>query len=214
MLKSHPTSPPTDAEIDATFKAVQNARMDRAWEHTNTAHAQQRLEAMETTALEFMITRLLPFFNPETLLQNISDAVVPAAVLEHTSLPNRYHYVPFQNELVGKPHRSKILAMLTAAGTSGAFFWAASRLPPSQSQNRLTRAFELNIVPPHIGDSSADRALGFGWNDTTNLSSIYKITMQFSIVLIWSVEGYRKGNSYVLVSWYVSQNTRPVQEVV
>ncbi|PVH90855.1 FAD/NAD(P)-binding domain-containing protein [Periconia macrospinosa] len=212
----------SDSEIFSVFEDVQNLRSPRAWQLVRASHQQQRFEAMETPLLKFIAQNLVPVFGQDKMFRKWVDAYLSAIKLDMLEVPDRPREIPYDDELLRKPRGRGLLALpilvvfiffawlglrlLFGAGTrNGTWSLVAEIL------NSGTFAdFDIPLKGAFIGYPAVDRklrtmvviffpAITGLWSTAQRLQSIYFLASFLPLIAIFTIEGYRKRNSWSLL---------------
>ncbi|KAF7351054.1 Monooxygenase FAD-binding protein [Mycena sanguinolenta] len=169
-----PGQRPCDSDITAAFQRTQECRRAPVIKAVNNSHLQQRIVACETPFFE-LITRVSSFLGPEGTLGRLANAALPAQRLPMLPMPKRPRFEPYHDELPAKSLGGLGFSILISTGLFTGLLYAAV--------NGGHRS-PLFLFP----DSGSDP-----------LQSAYL----FPILVIWTLESYRNGNTISSVSFPV-----------
>ncbi|KAF2138917.1 uncharacterized protein K452DRAFT_320584 [Aplosporella prunicola CBS 121167] len=203
----------SDAEIHSIFSHAQELRQDRVWSLIRASHAQQRLEAMETPLLGLMATYLVPRLHLESIIDRFVTGSVPATRL--TVLPMRKfpHFVPYEDELPSEPLGCTWLSRSTVVAALGTVLYIAQQALKISSDLDSMSFAGSPVKQYYTGFEKLDSLLSLlvavfsegvaGTDPNVRLQCTYFMAMIMPAALIWTIEAYRIGNIYSLVSWPV-----------
>ncbi|OJD33921.1 fad binding domain protein [Diplodia corticola] len=209
MIKSRPEGL-SDIDIDRAFSETQRLRSPRAWELVNASHEQQKVEAMETRLLEFIAKYYVPYMSIDTKLSGWSKSIEGGHKLNMLDVPKRPCFVPYQDNLPSKPFNPSVLVKSTVAVIFGLLFYVAQQVLQIDPTSFVPAFLGHELKQTYTGIPAIDATLstlvwafskGVAGEDLNQrVQCLYFMIMLLPVVLIWTVEGYRFGNSYSLVS--------------
>jgi hypothetical protein len=196
----------TDEQIESAFSEVQSLRQDRAQQAVDIAKDVQSVEAMQVPGASLMVKIMLPLLTKDMRLERQSGVIVDAVRVNNLPMPYREHYVPYVDELPAKPIRKARFSKLAVLASFSGLFWLANNglqvgsLPavfrgqpfkttytgvsPVDSQlTTIIRAFSMSVASP---------------DPAQYLQAMYLVASLTPAILIWLIEGYRRGNNQTI----------------
>lgn len=208
-LEAHPEGL-SDADCEEIFSQTQQQRSPRAWDLVKAANDQQKLEALETPFLEVFAKYVAKHLSVHSRMARWTQSAEGGHSLNMFSTPKRNAYVPFKDQLATQPFDNSLLVRL-AVGALFLTLFSISRkvlvidfssFAPSFAGHALKTTF--TGIPP------IDQLLSFlVWafsngvaGETTNqtIQCFYFMTALTCAPLIWTIEGYRHGNTSTIVA--------------
>jgi hypothetical protein len=195
----------TVGEIESISQQMQDARQERAKLIVKAAHSQQSLLAFENPALSTLVLRIIaPLSHEEDSLTRFAGTFNGAARLKSLPVPARPRIIPFNHELPAKPINSRITTAVRIALTVLLGFVLCV------STRKLGRSFDSFSNESGTSDGtmlSMWRTFpSFDiYNDTTSdtktkFQLVYALSQLASPILIYTIEGYRRGNQGTLLA--------------
>ncbi|KAF8169976.1 hypothetical protein K438DRAFT_222830 [Mycena galopus ATCC 62051] len=174
MLNALPAGQrPSDADVAAAFQRTQDRRRARVVEQGDSSHKYQSILACETPMFGFL-ARVVPFLGAEGTFKKFADAAFPAGRLPMLPMPRRPRFEPYHDELPAKPLGGRAFSILIATGIFASLLYVA-----------------VNGTQRTLFTFSSTRAA-----PSNPLQSAYL----FPILVIWTIESYRNGNTISIVS--------------
>ncbi|KAF7351055.1 Monooxygenase FAD-binding protein [Mycena sanguinolenta] len=174
MLKALPPGQrPSDVDITAAFQRTQDCRRAPVTEAVDISHQQQSILACETLLFKVLTRIIIPLLGVELTFERFADSFVPARRLPMLPMPKRPRFEPFHDELPAKPLGGLRFSILISTGLFSGLLCAAVN-----GEHRSP----LFLFP----NSGSDP-----------LQSAYL----FPILVVWTLESYRNGNTISLVSF-------------
>ncbi|CAH0028043.1 unnamed protein product [Clonostachys rhizophaga] len=193
----------TDAEIEDIFQETQSTRHERAKDIVHQAHVRQSFFAKENPILTNFINNFVsPLAGSDAVLAMLTDVFKPGARIEKLPVPHKPRFIPYDDELPANIIDDSVHKLVRGAvvgGMGATLFLAAKslRLPFIEvadwsaqnmslkwfGNNGASRFFELvtSVLAVPIQDPSARLHI-------TNF-----LPQLISPILIYTIEGYRKG---------------------
>ncbi|KAL0573426.1 hypothetical protein V5O48_008520 [Marasmius crinis-equi] len=218
LTKSKPAGASfTPSEINTAFTSYQEQRHARAVAMKETSHLHQSLEARDSFQTRLIAKYLFPYVPAESLLASLRAKSLPAARIEALELGPRPHTELWDDELPARP-MSLTWGSVSVAVTSGAFLLLATAakkhmLPAFPDIILPDSSVSLSQTPPttYTGIDPFDDFLcfimyifqfWFGWMDPGHTIQVAcLVTLVFPLILIWTVEGHRRGSKGTLISF-------------
>ncbi|KAI9152270.1 FAD-dependent monooxygenase andE [Paramyrothecium foliicola] len=207
----------SDKEITEVFAEVQAIRKDRVTDLMRRSNREQIIEAQETTLLSLVAQYAIPQLGQENSLDRFSDAIVGAAKLEVTPVPERARIIPFNDELPAKawrhvwPLRVTIAVFLIGVYYVSTVALSQLSLPSTFHGTELKRSFTgMTQIDDLLSMLVSAFGIGLDPSDASNASQ--RVHLQYFMVqliaptLTWIIDGYRQGSSSSLAAWYVQIN--------
>ena len=193
--------PLSNAEIDGIFSETQAVRQDRARLSVDTAYKVQKVEAMESPMAGILVRLMLPLLSRDMLLERQSGIIVESVRVEKLPVPERAHFVPYVDELPANPMTNARLPKLaTALCLLGLFYIAidAQRLPNLQTVTETyNRNWALNNMLVDFKGILSAPVISEDLNQ--HIHSVYFMAMLIPAILIWTIEGHRRGNNETIL---------------
>jgi hypothetical protein len=180
-------------------------------QETRTAHLidhatkMQSFDAMESIFAPLVVRFIIPNLTDDAALAVVGANTVQGQRIQSLPMPRRDRYVPYEDELPAKPLNINPIDKLFSMTLHSLLFYLACS---SSSLSRpLTRSLSV-LIPdsylatiagyfvPTIRESRGQH----GQSSSSTLSSIL-------IILMWNIEGHRRGNMASLGSWYVQPSS-------
>ncbi|KAL1625883.1 hypothetical protein SLS56_007122 [Neofusicoccum ribis] len=200
-----------DPDVEKIFDETQGARHSRAWEVVTYAHGQQRVEAMETPALELFACWILPRLERETAMSKFADLISPGVRLEMLPLPERPRWIPYLDELPAKPLGGGRFPAVAAAGLFAVLFCIAKVALELSLPERPLSFLGGPLKTTYVGLPQLDSWLwtlvfalshGIAGSDVSlRVMVVYFLTALLPITTVWIVEAHRHGNKRAPIAW-------------
>ena len=196
----------TDEQIESAFSEVQSLRQDRAQQAVDIAKDVQSVEAMQVPGASLMVKIMLPLLTKDMRLERQSGVIVDAVRVDNLPMPYREHYVPYVDELPAKPIRKAKFSKLAVLASFSGLFWLANNGLQVGSRPAEFRGQPFKII--NTGVSPVDSQLttiidAFSMSVASPdparyLQALYLVASLTPAILIWLVEGYRRGNNQTI----------------
>lgn len=187
---------------------MQDVRYERTKFLVSDAHYRQSLFASEKPLKTYLILGwLMPIIGHKTMLEDIISRYTPGSRLKGLPVPFRPHQIPYELDLPAKPLKSAAaripkLLLIAFMGTMIYITTKAWRLPSDElgdwgglgplNRNWLGNNGFNDLLQ---GIVSAFAYPIFGAGPTATLQITYFLSQLVAPMLIWTIEGYRFGNS-------------------
>lgn len=201
-----------EEEVLAIFRQTQSARHAREKMLVARAHEQQALSAYENPLLSsFMWNVVTPLAGEQSILNQYSTPIVGAARLKRLPVPQRAREIPFDDELPAKTigeETSLLVKGIFAAGATS-LVWAAGKslhIPVSELRGWAGLAPIAGPWAGSGGDSLLSKMVSFtsyalhGGDVAVKAHYIYFLSQIVSPVLMWTINGYRRGSQGTLLA--------------
>ena len=204
-----------DEQIDSAFSEVQSLRQERAQQAVDIAKDVQNVEAMQVPGASLMVKIMLPLLTKDMRLERQSGVIVDAVRVDNLPMPYREHYVPYVDELPAKPIRKAWVPKLAVLASFLGLFWMANNslqigAVPARFSGQPFNTIYAGVSPL---DSRLDNrvnsfSLSVASKDPAqSLQAAYLVASLTPSILIWLLEGYRRGNHQTipgkLLTWWV-----------
>lgn len=158
---------------------------------------------MESTFAPLIVRYIVPSLTDDAALSVIGVNAARGQRIDSLQVPQRCRYVPYDDELPARPLRKALVINSSFALLHMLLFYLA--YSPASTSGSWIRAL-VNVFPERYIDSivnycALDRESSAGWPSQPLSLGISFIP----VILIWSLEGHRRGNIGSLWSWYVSK---------
>lgn len=194
----------TDEEVEQVFQQTQSARHERAKEIVARAHEMQALFANERPIVTALVQRVIqPLGGPGQVFSMMSSNYLPAAKIERLPVPHRPRLIPFNDELPATPvdestHKWVRGAFVGSMGLTLMLSKGSFRLPfndvASWSESNLSlKWFGNNAVSAFFEVVTSILAIPIE-SPSARLHLWSFLPQLISPVLIYTIEGYRRGN--------------------
>ncbi|KAH6649045.1 FAD binding domain protein [Truncatella angustata] len=201
----------TDKEIEEIFDQTQSARHERERLLVADAHRLQALSAYENSTLSTLVWNIIgPIMGDELILSIWTNPMVGGARLEQLPIPWRKRIVPFTDELPAKPQTGAKTYMGQGGFVIGMSFliWLAGkslRLP--MAELGFWKG-DVIIARPWAGSGQSllSKLVSFfsypltGSALAPKVQLVYFLCQLASPVLMYTIDGYRKGNRATLLA--------------
>ncbi|PSN72628.1 FAD/NAD(P)-binding domain-containing protein [Corynespora cassiicola Philippines] len=203
----------TENVVSTTFHDLEKQRLDRAFTLMDASHDNQSLQAMDGLKYEIIAKYIMPRADPEMIFGILCDGSMPAARLNMIDLPSRPHCEAFYDELPARPLEGKIakFAPYAACAVFALLTYVAKvymQLPDStlpttflgaEPKTHFTGIKPLDSLLTIVALSFSDSV---GWVDLGHtLQFLYLLSFLTPLLLVWYIEGYRRGSKGSLISW-------------
>ena len=207
------------SSLTSAFESYQAQRKPRAEAINKFSVWQQGIQAMEGPKNRFIAKQVIPRMPPAQVLEIVMSLVKPAPRLNFMPIPDRPHYdsfyderatIPLSAQLNGKVRGFAYAAFATLAYMAYNRIGGAPGSPPLRDYMgaKLTmRVFSENLGSEAVTLNKTIVAFEHvsGWVDVDHtVHTAYTLAWLAPILLIWLVEGYRRGNQGSLIAWYVT----------
>ncbi|XXH02442.1 hypothetical protein Hte_008817 [Hypoxylon texense] len=195
-------------EVETIGRKMQDARHDRAQFLVGAAHARQALFAGENPTVSRLVLKgVLPYLGQSMALDEVIRRFTPGSRLNKLPVPFRPRQIPYDVELPAKPLRSAAASipklLLIVFMLSVLYITTkAWRIPLDDigdwggmgplNRNWLGNNGFNDLLQKTV---SAFAYQIFGVGPTSTLQVTYFMSQLVSPILIWTIEGYRSGNS-------------------
>jgi len=188
-----------NSEIQAAFQKTQSIRYRRAWEMVKSGHELQRLQAMETSFMQLIATRVVPRQDKEMLFKMFAEYFYPAVRIEYLAVPRLDRFDPFHDELPNKRIETLKLSTMLIIAVLGVITSYAMKSICSSTISDTLMAFPIDSV------SAPDSSLSTDHQSLASMSILYYTLATLPpMCLVWTVEAYRTGTRGTLTSWLVN----------
>jgi hypothetical protein len=209
----------SQADISAVFNAVQNLRSPRAWKLVKAANELQRLYALETPLLTAIAYYMIPHLHDEGVYHGWYNTYVDGVSLDMFDIPVKPREVPFWDELLRRPTtRGWLVAPLVICFNLLAYLALRFRYYTAVANGKLPLISQalrqgllmVSTIPPwkvFAGYPAIDQGSGSSVtlpNSEHQLQLIYFLALLLPLIAIFTIEGYRRRNSWTLLWRYVS----------
>lgn len=198
--QSHQRLSTTDfQEVFAETQRVQENRTKHLLDH---ATKMQSFDAMESVFAPLVVRFVIPNLTDDAALAIVGEHTLQGQRIESLPVPQRDRYVPYDDELPAKPLKSVPIGKACSILLYSLLFYLACL--KSSTSGSFTNPIGI-VLPKHYLDTIIDyytprgRRRGDG-----QLYSPSSVISFIPIILIWNLEGHRRGNIGSLGSWYVS----------
>ncbi|KAJ3545296.1 hypothetical protein NM208_g2580 [Fusarium decemcellulare] len=183
----------SSTQIETVLAEVHALRYERAKRLVEQAHSLQMMVSQRYPLARFLFKHLLPFFGPTAFVDIVVPICCAAPRIEGIPVPERPHFVPFEDELPAKPIKGDLVRRvpwMLASGSLGVLAFAALGKKsigagPGAVSNVLQQWGAGGILANLTGQSPT---AGLVANLIPALST-------------WLIEGSRNGNSLNPLSW-------------
>ena len=160
----------------------------------------QQSDAMESPLAPLIVKYLVPHITDDAALAIVGVNAAGGQRIESIPMPTRHRYVPYDDELPAKPFEGGFIVNLGFALAQMLLFYLASQ---TAGRSGILNSFQGNATVEPYADTvlkyllpddgeSVDKSL---WLHQPSLLSC------LPIMLIWNLEGYRRGNKGSLWTW-------------
>jgi hypothetical protein len=188
-------------DIQDIFAHAQNAQQERTQGVLTRGTMLQQSDAMESPLAPLIVKYLVPHITDDAALAIVGVNAAGGQRIESIPMPNRYRYVPYDDELPAKPLKSASVVNLGFALAQIFLFYLAS-LPAERSE--FLNAFPSNATAGPYADTVLKYLLpedGESVDKPLLLLQQPSLLSFLPIMLIWNLEGYRRGNKGSLWAW-------------
>ena len=196
----------TDEQIESAFSEVQSLRQDRAQQAVDIAKDVQSVEAMQVPGASLMVKIMLPLLTKDMRLERQSGVIVDAVRVDNLPMPYREHYVPYVDELPAKPIRKARFSKLAVLASFLGLFWLANNglqvgSLPAEFRGQPFKTINTGVSPVDSQLTTIIRAFSMSAaspDPAQYLQAMYFVASLTPTILIWLVEGYRRGNNQTI----------------
>lgn len=201
----------TDQEIEEIFKQTQSARHERAKLVVADAHKQQSLSAYENPILSKLVWEVVgPFAGEELVLAILAEMMLGGARLDGLPIPTRSRAMPYHDELPAKPlsYATTVAVQSSFAVGMASLVWLAGkslRLPLADL-GRWNGVTDISRPWGSSKESVLVKLVSFfsypleGQAAAPRVHLVYFLTQLASPLLLYTIDGYRKGNQATLLA--------------
>lgn len=211
MLKSKGRqSEITTADIDAVFSKTQAQREPRVRMLVEETIKEHRFAVMDTPLMAFMGKHLLPLLSIDEKLDPWSNYFAGCHKMDVLDVPKRPHAIPWDDELVTAPLKPSYLIKFAVAASLYAIFYISQQIliiNPNDASTIFLGEVSKSVYTgiPAIDDllrllvwAFSEQVAGDDLNK--RIQCVYLMLGLAPFIYIWTVEGYRNGNTKSLVS--------------
>ncbi|KAF5622315.1 hydroxylase [Fusarium sp. NRRL 52700] len=182
----------SDSQIDSALSEVHTLRYERAKRLVEQAHSLQMMISQRFPFSRFIIKPLVSLFGPDTFVDIVTPICCEATRIQGIPVPNRPHFVPFEDELPAKPIKGSLarrVPWVLATGTLGLSLFAALK---NKDIGAGTGVFQ-SVLQQWGAGGFLGKVVGQG--------SVVGLANLVPILSGWLIEGSRLGNSLNPLAW-------------
>lgn len=184
------------------FAKAQRVQENRTRHLVDHATKMQQFDAMESVLAPLMVKFVIPNLTDDDTLAIVGGNVVQAQRIESLPVPKRDRYVPYDDELPAKPLKNAfIIAKVGFILLYSLLFYQA--YSPAGASEFLTKTLGTALPGRYIDALIHHNALAGETSSDEQLYSLSSVLFFVPMILIWTIEGHRRGNIGSLGSWYV-----------
>lgn len=185
-------------EVFAEAQISQENRTQHLLEHSSRM---QSVDAMESVFSPLIVKFVIPSLTDDAALAIVGANTVKGQRIKPLQVPKRARYVPYDDELPSKPLRNLAVSKACVITLYMVLLYLAHLVPSASGSifdiigNELPKGYIDPIIHNHttIGETSESQVFH-------SLSSVMSL---IPAILIWNLEGRRRGNIRSVGSWYV-----------
>ena len=188
-------------EIFAETQRVQENRTKRLLDH---ATKMQSFDAMESVFAPLVVRFVIPNLTDDAALAIVGEHTLQGQRIESLPVPQRDRYVPYDDELPAKPLKNVPIGKAWSILLYSLLFYVACLISSTSESltNPLSTALPQEFLHTIVDYyTPTDRRSRDG-----QLHSPSSVISLIPIILIWNLEGHRRGNIGSLGSWYVQKS--------
>lgn len=214
-LKQLDGRPISDIDVRALFERTQNERMARVRFFHDHSHTIQNINARTSVFWKFIAVYIIPALGMDLPAHILAESLRPAARVGQLPIKTRRSADPWTDELPSKPWTSMaLLQVLSAVVFVGIMIPASLKILMSEPNVDMFDPSLQFLGAPlkhhFTGVSAIDEmfrvivvafADAVSWQDAGHsLQFSYLLALLIPILMVWYVEGSRKGSSWTLMS--------------
>ncbi|KAH7128858.1 hypothetical protein EDB81DRAFT_906532 [Dactylonectria macrodidyma] len=181
------------AQVDTALAEVHALRYERAKRLVAQAHFLQTMISQRFAFSGFLLKYLIPFFSQDAFVDIVVSICSEATRIEGIPVPERPHFVPFEDELPAKPIKGSLarrVPWMFASSSFAVLLYASLR--------------KVDIEPKTGVLYNALQQWGAGGllaQFTGQCSRSSLVTSLIPTLSTWLIEGSRRGNNLNPLSW-------------
>jgi hypothetical protein len=191
----------TTKDFHHIFAQAQHSQENRTKQLVQSATMKQRADAMESVFAPLTVRFVIPNLTHDEALSMDTARAIAGQRIESLPMPRRDRYIPYNDELPAKPLNKAFLIDFSFALVQLLLSYLAF-LPSITTKYRA--ATLGNVVPDRYLNAIVDYYAPTHGSLADGLSHApLSGTFFIPIILVWILEGSRRGNVGALCSWYV-----------
>jgi hypothetical protein len=158
----------------------------------------QRADAMESVFAPLTVRFVIPNLTHDEALSMDTARAIAGKHIESLPMPQRDRYIPYNDELPTKPLNKAYIINSGFALVQLLLFYLAASTTKSRATTlgRVVPDRYLNAVADYYDPTHGTLVDGLS-------HPLFSGTSFIPVILIWILEGHRRGNIGSLCSWYV-----------
>jgi hypothetical protein len=193
------------SDFQDIFSKAQYAQENRTAHLVDHATKMQSFDAMESIFAPLVVKFVIPNLTDDAALAIVGANTVQGQIIKSLPVPQRERYVPYEDELPAKPLNIVPIDKLFSILLHSLLFYLAY-LSSSPSQP-LTRPLSISIPESYLTSIAEYFVPTSRKSEDEQAQSLSSMLSSVLIILIWNIEGHRRGNIGSLGSWYVQQSS-------
>ncbi|CEI63201.1 unnamed protein product [Fusarium venenatum] len=203
-LRQSPSQNLSTRDFEDIFLRAQAAQEDRSLRLVNSATEKQKADAMQGMLAPLAVKFIIPNLTDDQALAMDSARAITGQRIEALPVPVRDRYVPYNDELPAKPLRKGSFIMNSCFAGVQLLLFMAAYVPLSTLVSWIGNfrglvhgdyldAFVQHLVNAHESASTSQVS-----------QSTISLVLLTPIFLLWSLEGFRRGNLGSPWSWPIT----------
>lgn len=188
-------------DFQKIFADTQRSQEDRTKHLLVHSSKMQSFDAMESIFAPVAVKFVIPNLTDDAALSIVGANTVQGQHIESLPIPLRDRYIPYNDELPAKPLKNMSIFKFFAAAIYLLLLYMVYPVPSTfesrgdpRSIAYLGQSFDTLIVDSTVTLKNTSGRL---------LHSTSTVIPLIPTIILWNLEGHRRGNSRSLGSWYV-----------
>ncbi|KAL9622089.1 MAG: hypothetical protein Q9160_003588 [Pyrenula sp. 1 TL-2023] len=200
LHKLGPSNQPLSTQdFNEVFAKAQRVQEDRTKHLIDHATKMQQFDAMESILAPLIIRFAIPNLTDDDALAIVGVNCVQGQRIESLPVPKRDRYVPYDDELPAKPLKNGLVVKACFGFLHLILFYAAFR--PESASETFYKALST-VLPERYVDTLVNLIAPAAGTSSNGQSHPASFGLSFiPLILIWTIEGHRRGNIGSLASW-------------
>ena len=187
-------------DFQEVFAEAQRVQENRTKDLLDHATKMQSFDAMESVFTPLFVRFVIPNLTDDAALAIVSANTVQGQRIESLPVPQRDRYVPYEDELPAKPLKNRPFDKACSILLYLLLFYLACLI--FSTSGSFTHLLDM-VLPERYLDVIVDYYAPTGRRSRDGqLDSLSSVISLIPIILIWNLEGHRRGNKSSLGSWY------------
>jgi hypothetical protein len=181
------------------FSKAQHDQENRTAHLIDHATKMQDFDAMESIFAPLIVRFVIPNLTDDAALAIVGANTVQGQRIKYLPVPKRDRYVPYEDELPVKPLNIYHIDKLFSMNLHALLFYLA--YSSSSFSQHLTRSLSVMILDPYLNIIAEYFVPTIRESGDHHENSSYSTLSSILLILMWNIEGHRRGNMASLGSW-------------